>query len=267
MNDRDLERAWHEASNELPPVALDAAIIAAAGSSASARVEEPVGNTGLMQSPSRLAQWQSLAAAAAVAGLAFVLVQTLPRKRDLASPMQRQESVPAAPAAKSPSAVSSARTESAAIMPNTADESSNARDFVAVPSDATAQGRASSQPALPAPSTPASPSATATEESVGEPAQPVGELSTEHRKAVAPPAADRAMSYGVAAAAPSSAQRTESTTAVAPDAPAWAAKIAALHASGNVTAAGQALREFRDAEPRADTYLPESLRDWAATIH
>jgi hypothetical protein len=43
--------------------------------------------------------------------------------------------------------------------------------------------------------------------------------------------------------------------------------IAKLHAAGDVTAAEQALRAFRAADPDADTFLPESLRDWARTVH
>jgi hypothetical protein len=45
-----------------------------------------------------------------------------------------------------------------------------------------------------------------------------------------------------------------------------AARIAALYASGNTTGAEAALREFRAANPGADAYLPESLRDWARTV-
>jgi hypothetical protein len=45
-----------------------------------------------------------------------------------------------------------------------------------------------------------------------------------------------------------------------------AARIAALHAAGDEAGAADALRAFRAAEPHADDYLPESLRDWARTI-
>ena len=45
-----------------------------------------------------------------------------------------------------------------------------------------------------------------------------------------------------------------------------AARVAALHASGDEAGAADALRAFRAAEPHADAYLPESLRDWARTI-
>jgi cell pole-organizing protein PopZ len=45
-----------------------------------------------------------------------------------------------------------------------------------------------------------------------------------------------------------------------------AARIAALYASGDTAGAEAALREFRAANPDADTYLPASLRDWARTV-
>ena len=51
-----------------------------------------------------------------------------------------------------------------------------------------------------------------------------------------------------------------------PDATDRAAKIATLYATGDIDGAADALREFRAVDPDADTYLPESLRDWARTV-
>ncbi len=93
--DAALERAWREASAEQPPSHLDAALIAAARKSVPDRGEQP--NTPVpVRTPSRnwLTQWQPLAAAAAVTGLAFVLVQMLPREPTLAPSLQRKESAP-----------------------------------------------------------------------------------------------------------------------------------------------------------------------------
>ena len=93
--DAALERAWREASAEQPPSHLDAALIAAARKSVPDRGEQP--NTPVpVRTPSRnwLTQWQPLAAAAAVTGLAFVLVQMLPREPNLAPSLQRKESAP-----------------------------------------------------------------------------------------------------------------------------------------------------------------------------
>jgi hypothetical protein len=45
-----------------------------------------------------------------------------------------------------------------------------------------------------------------------------------------------------------------------------AARVAALYAAGDIAGAADALREFRVVDPGADTYLPESLRNWARTV-
>ncbi len=50
------------------------------------------------------------------------------------------------------------------------------------------------------------------------------------------------------------------------DRAARAARVAALHAAGDETGAADVLRAFRAADPHADDYLPESLRDWARTV-
>jgi hypothetical protein len=68
-------------------------------------------------------------------------------------------------------------------------------------------------------------------------------------------------------AAPAAAARERSSGNAAPTSAAdWAASITALYESGNTTGAADALRAFRAADPHADTYLPDSLRDWARTI-
>jgi hypothetical protein len=46
----------------------------------------------------------------------------------------------------------------------------------------------------------------------------------------------------------------------------WAARIASLYAAGDAKGAADALREFRAAVPDADSYLPESLREWARAV-
>ena len=100
--DAALDRAWQQASDEQPPPPLDAAIIAAARKSIQGRDEQ---SQVIRASPpyrSWLTRWQPLAAAATVAGLAFVLVQSLPRDRDVAPSMRMEEAVtaPAAPQEK-----------------------------------------------------------------------------------------------------------------------------------------------------------------------
>jgi len=81
-SDLVIDREWRKASREEPPQHVDAAILAAA------RTRRPW-----------FATWQPLAAAAAVAGLAFLLVQLLPSERKLEQPIrmesqQRSQSAP-----------------------------------------------------------------------------------------------------------------------------------------------------------------------------
>ena len=71
----------------------------------------------------------------------------------------------------------------------------------------------------------------------------------------------------IPAPAAAAARETSSDRAAPLRAEDRAARIAALYASGDTTGAADALRAFRAADPHADTYLPDSLRDWARTIH
>ena len=96
--DAALDRAWQQLSDEQPPSALDAAIIAAAHKSIQDRDGQAQVTRAGPPQRSWLTRWQPLAAAAAVAGLAFVLVQSLPRDRDVAPSLHMEEPA-AAPAA------------------------------------------------------------------------------------------------------------------------------------------------------------------------
>jgi hypothetical protein len=92
------------------------------------------------------------------------------------------------------------------------------------------------------------------------------QAETDPRKGVMMDASGNSASQEAAAPA---ARRTETfglSTAALPSAADWATRIEALHASGDLAAAAAALREFRAADPDADSYLPESLRDWARTV-
>ena len=100
--DAALDRAWQQLSDEQPPSALDAAIIAAAHKSIQDRDGQAQVKRAGPPQRSWLTRWQPLAAAAAVAGLAFVLVQSLPRDRDVAPSLRMEEpaTTPAAAQAK-----------------------------------------------------------------------------------------------------------------------------------------------------------------------
>ena len=82
-----IDGEWRKASREEPRPHVDAAILAAA------RTRRPW-----------FATWQPLAAAAAVAGLAFLLVQLLPSERELEQPIRMESQQPAAVPAEQPGA-------------------------------------------------------------------------------------------------------------------------------------------------------------------
>jgi len=216
--DTALDRAWQQLSDEQPPPSLDAAIIAAARKSTQGRNEQAQFKRASPPSRSWLTRWQPLAAAAAVAGLALVLVQSLPRDHDVA-PTMRMEEPATAPAAAQEKPGSPATRES--IEATTASPPASA-----VPQKSVAAPEMSGRTASEAAAAPAPARTTAAKAA-----------ATAARDNVAPPgAADRA------------------------------ARVAALYAAGDVAGAADALREFRAVDPGADTYLPESLRDWARTV-
>lgn len=246
--DASVNRAWHDASDELPPPVLDAAILTAARSTSA-----PV-NVNARRSRT-FVRWQSLAVAASVAGLAFVLVPALQRAPEVPAPaaLESQEkaekasaagavAVPAPlpmPAAKSPAVTPEPPPMSAAESPTEAPVAPSRERMR--PQEETAD-RAISEPAAPVPVAPS---------------------------ALPPPprAADMSANRAVAAAAAPAAMAKESADAqLRPDPDAWAARITALHASGDVEGAATSLRNFRAAYDTADDYLPPTLRAWARTI-
>ncbi|MBK7903873.1 MAG: hypothetical protein IPJ97_13775, partial [Proteobacteria bacterium] len=98
--DISLDRAWQQLSDEQPPPALDAAIIAAAHKSIEDHDEQAQVIRASRPYRNWLTRWQPLAAAAAVAGLAFVLVQSLPLDRDVAPTIRIEEPLPNAATAQ-----------------------------------------------------------------------------------------------------------------------------------------------------------------------
>jgi len=243
--DAALDRAWQQLSDEQPPPALDAAIIAAAHKSIQGRNGQAQVVRARPPYRSWPARWQPLAAAAAVAGLAFVLVQSLPRDRDVAPSMQMEEQVTTpATTHEKPSDFSTRE----AIKAKTASPpaSAGARESVMAPASTIDQKSAAD---------------TAT-------AMPATEV--DQRQIAAPEMSGRTASEAAAAPAQTSALAAAAAAArdnvAPPDAADRAARVAALYAAGDITGATDALREFRAVDPGADTYLPESLRDWARTV-
>jgi hypothetical protein len=236
--DTALERAWHEASPEQPPSHLDAAIVAAARAAAATH-DGPARPGRISGRPMRwLAHRQPLLAAAAVAGLAAVLVPMLPREQRPAPALQERQST-SAPALETRPGVTTSREDAAVTKP--APTPAEPRSERLEKSVAPVPRRRAAEPDVPAP--PVSPPPPAAARSAIESYAREG---------------DRAGALDSAAAPAEAASPWEPIQ--------WATRIEALHAAGDIEAAAQELREFRAAEPRADAYLPDALRDWAQTV-
>ena len=231
-----IDREWRKASREEPRPHVDAAILAAA------RTRRPW-----------FATWQPLAAAAAVAGLAFLLVQLMPSERELEQPIRMESKRPAAVPAEQPDAAAKATihgsTEAAPVEPRIRENGSPGQDQSAAKS-AVAQPDESAEVAASRSNAALEPRQSSIESRAD------GELAA---GATAPAAtAERA-----AARADSSA--LASPTMELPPAQ-WATLIETLYASGDRVAAAAQLRAFRIAHPDADRYLPGALREWASAV-
>ena len=275
-----LRRAWQQVSDELPPPELDAAIIAAARKS----VKNPGAGTRGARDSTRsrnwFMQWQPLAAAATVAGLAFILLQLMPRERDVTPSIRMEQSAPV-PAAARPTLMEPPAIEGTAAEPAAAER---AADDSAATGPETSGQLAGSQnddaPVLSGSAAADQQAAISTENDranvvTPEPARagttvavPKASAEGDLRTTVVPPSADSggmgALGASVAAAVPAAEkrQRDEATSSAS----AWAARILALYDSGDEAGAADMLRAFRAAEPDADAYLPDSLSDWARTV-
>lgn len=219
--------AWRAASVEEPAARVDAAILAAAR----AAVRDSTSARPSPASDPWWRRWQPLATAAAVTGLAFVLLQSLPREEPAWAPSVTP--APPRPATREMAAP--------AVTPE---------------ADAT-QPRQSK--AVTAPMTAPEPAAETRQESAV-PEQADGGVASE--TTVVTDAASVAAERPAAPAARATLQGLAGPQA----ADAWVARIVDRHAAGDLDAAGADLRAFRAAYPDADSRLPESLREWAATV-
>lgn len=229
--DPRVDAAWRTASRDEPPAAVDATILAAARDAAR-QTPSP------RPPPAREAwwrRWQPLAAAAAVTGLAFVLLQSLPR----------DERVP------TPSVTPEVRNQDRSPGPVTAPRSAGSREADAVqPSQSTA---------ITAPTAAPEPAAKARQESAL-PEQAVSGVAVQATQAT------DAASVAAERPAPPAAQASLQDLAEPQSADAWVSRIVERHAAGDIDAAAANLRAFRAAYPDADSRLPEPLRAWAATV-
>lgn len=297
-DDRDakLRTHWRSVSDEQPSSRIDAAIIDAARKS----VVDPRETVVRPRSARWLSPWQSLAAAAGVAGLAFVLVPMLPRHPAPTPTLEQREAPTAAAPAELPSAsgYESAKSRSAPASAPVAAESREEQGAPAptgkLPDSLAGSRSRAAEQAIPVPpgaagtstedlaggaptdaapedapedlaggaTTDAAPAAAS--KAAPAPAQVFESTDAGHRETARRQASDRAATGGLSA--PSAARESSFGAALATDPAAWAARIASLHASGDLAGAEQELRAFREAWPDADERLPDALRDWARTI-
>jgi len=224
--DPTVDQAWRTVATDEPSAQLDATILAAARA---ATVRAKSASTP-PATRHWWTHWQPLAAAAGVAGLAFTIVQMLPR----------EVAVPAKTSTSTEQAIERALPGRSEGLPqqNAASPPPPSPPGEAVAEQPTAARRA--LPAAPTPPSRASEGATAGDVAG---ARAEADASSEQRlRQIAPPAA-----------AP-----------VTPED--WALRIEALYGAGDESAAADVLQAFRAAYPDADQYLAEALLPWAASV-
>jgi hypothetical protein len=86
------------------------------------------------------------------------------------------------------------------------------------------------------------------------------------RNAASLATAERETTAGAAPPAAMDAAAKQSVPARVESPEAWVSRIAALHEDGDLAAAEAELRAFRAARADADSFLPEQLRAWAASV-
>lgn len=264
--DAAIDRAWREASAQVPPQHVDATILAAARDAIARR--QPDATAERLAKPLSRTRWtwRPLLAAAAVAGVAFAILPSLLRQADrpvqpraergtnvpaAAQPVQPQADArvpaPAGPAPVAPATMPVAHDSRARKSTETAAAARSAESAAPTMSqDATADDLGqSASPLVPAPS-----AAAAESPITSEPAPVAGGSGALAR-------ADRALPSAPAALSKSPAVATPTDRAV---------KIAALYESGDVTAAAAELRAFRATRPDADAFLPSTMQHWARTV-
>lgn len=263
--DEAVDQAWRGASDEEPGPRLDAAILAAARAEAERARGVATGRPGTAPRPAPprvrdwWTSWQPLATVATVAGLAFVLIQTIPRERDVAPPIAVERAQPEASQAPAAGEARDAGAAPPAFEARSAtDEPASFTPEPPAPAAATTAPPARAPSSTPPPA-PAEVPATAP---VAETAESVAAPPTRNRPAAA-------AQTGVAAEADRALGESQRAmkSAEAPRAPEdWAARIEELLQAGDPVAAAEELRAFRAVYADADAYLPEGRRDWAVAV-
>lgn len=281
--DRDLEQAWHAASHEQPPKALDDRILAAAHRAAAS------GPRKLAPEATRPPRWwMPLAAAAVIGVVAIGVVQLVPNETVYDAPpphapasdtamlnkvQKETEQPPAAPPAAAPAPAPVARADKAAEA-NVAAAKQRAASPPPPPAPAQSTVReqklAASAPE-PFPQKTEQPrdaladkDARSNERQEAMPARPAAPAPAATAPMAAPGRAMMRAQSDYASAAGAIAQNAppaEEARRKARDPDAWIAEIRKLKDAGQLEDALRELKAFREAVPEAEKKLPADLRD------
>ena len=224
--DPAVDQAWRTVTTDEPSAQLDATILAAARAATVRKRSAPTPPA----TRHWWTHWQPLAAAAGVAGLAFTIVQMLPR----------ESAVPTKPSASTEQAIERSLPERSESLPP-----QNAAPAPApppAPREAGAEHPTAAKHAVPAAPTPPSLASEGAARDVAGATAEANASSEQRLRQISPPAA-----------APATPED-------------WARRIEALFGAGDETAAADALQTFRAAYPDADQYLAEALLPWAASV-
>ena len=259
-SEADVDAAWRAASADEPSPQTDAAILAAARAETRSVASVSPARTGAPW----WTRWRPLAAAAGVAGLAFVLVQRLPTEpgsvESLQAPAPTAQSVTASPEAV---AVEDAPVSEEAPAQPHAGKRLRAEGTADRPPTQSSAIDAAALPAVPALTGPVEPPM-ASQGLLREAARPFPAELADRAEDVDPngtpqtsaPLA-RKQGAGIAVA------KSEADVPALED---WVQRIVDLHDAGDLPAAAQELQALRRAYPDADARLPTGLRAWATTV-
>lgn len=261
--DEDLRQAWHAASDESPPPHVDTAILAAARDAA----QRPGRADVAKRSRPWYREWQPMLAAAAIAGLAFALLQTMPREIRHAMPLDA--SAPAAAPPESPGremaqdraepvgkVEQQARRDASPVaraeMPAGTESEGGSLTFNAQLESGRARKSAAGVEQRTAPAAAAAP---APPPDVADSMMSESPPAVASRERAAVPEDDEATAAGL--------QADAAQTAVE----ARIERIVTLYRSGDKAGAATELRALRADTEGVDGRLPPELRAWARTVH
>jgi hypothetical protein len=278
-----LERAWRDTSQEQPSAGLDARILAAAR----AAIDEAPGSARRESTRRNVLQrWQPLLAAAAVAGLAFVLVPMT-----LSPPATERATAPATAPAMESADTAPAYDEEVTGSPRAAHDGGAERMMQSeppVPRIERAQAIPERVPELqresratkasPAVTVPPPPAAATTGSSApaetSNESDPAGAGSFGARPSMPPrPDAQRVeqaistLDSSAAAGPPAMArEKRAADPGTIDETHRWIERIESAYQRGDLATAAAELRTLRTIDPTADDRLPDELRDWARTV-